>query len=368
MRVIGGKLRSFSIGYIERREGRSLPREFTRPEAVTLSREERERLPDGKGILPVTASKDFVRPDDYRYGFLAGNGEVLKGCGVWMWRGCLEHDKHSPNIREGQRTIRGGIASKIDVVEAYKASCGRLACPVCYEKACGKEAVKIEHRMMSFKLKGRKLKAIHVSVSPSEKDVITLTFPELRRKAYQMAMKCGVFGGSLIFHPFRRYNEDDLKEDLEAGFDWKEAPACWYISPHFHIIGYGWVHHVKENYEISAWIVKNHGVRKSVRSTAHYQLSHCGVHGRFHTIIWFGALAYNKMRAPKLLPEKHPCPLCSGEMRKVAFVDEEYGHIVESTLEDEGIYYVGAGLFRYVKEISRLGDGGGQEKSSYKLW
>jgi len=48
------------------------------------------------------------------------------------------------------------------------------------------------------------------------------------------------------------------------------------VSPHFHILGYGWVHHVKENYESNGWIVKNLGIRNSVRATAHYQLSHCG--------------------------------------------------------------------------------------------
>ena len=52
MRVIGGKLRSFSIGYIGHREGRSLPREFTRPEAVTLSREERESLHEWSALGP----------------------------------------------------------------------------------------------------------------------------------------------------------------------------------------------------------------------------------------------------------------------------------------------------------------------------
>ena len=340
MRVIGGKLRFFSIGYIERREGRFLPRGFTPARSqVTLSREERESL-HSEGILPLTESKDFVSRVDYRYRFLAGNGETLEGCGKWMWRGCLEHEN-------------------IDIAEVYKASCGRLACPICYEKACAKEAVKIEHRIMSFKLKRRNLKPIHVTLSPSELDIQTLSFNGLRRRAEEIAVACGVFGGCIVFHPFRRYNEDDKAEDIATGFDWKEAPACWYVSPHFHILGYGWVHHVKENYESNGWIVKNLGIRNSVRATAHYQLSHCGVNKNYHSVVWFGALSYNKLKVGKVPPQKHLCPFCAREMKKVAFVDEGMKGIVESSLEDEGIMAYPKGTFRYVDILSRLGDGGG---------
>jgi Valyl-tRNA synthetase len=314
-----------------------VPSSFT-PEA-TLSREERENL-HSQGILPVTRSKrDFVHPSDYRYKFLVGNGESLPGCGRWMWRGCLEH--------------------AVDVAEAYKASCGRLSCPICYEKACGKEAVRIEYRISRFRLKNRVLKPIHVAVSPSELDIQLLSFSALRRKAEQISMKCGVIGGSIIFHPFRRYNEDDMAEDLAEGFDWKTSPACWYISPHFHIIGYGWIHHTKENYEATGWIVKNLRVRNSVRSTAHYQLSHCGISDRYHAVVWFGVLAYNKLKAGKVPDQKHLCPFCGLDLQKIEFVDPQKQIIVESSLEDECMRAYPKGTFRYVQLLSRLGDGGG---------
>jgi hypothetical protein len=309
------------------------------PEGLTSLGERERGTP--KGILPVTRSKrDFVFRGDYRYKFLAGNGESLEGCGRWMWRGCLEH-------------------GNVDVAEAYHASCGRLACPICYEKACGKLAVRIEHRILSFRLKNRNLKPIHVAVSPSELDIQTLSFSALRRKAQKISMVCGILGGCVVFHPFRRYNEDDLEENLEEGFDWKTAPACWYISPHFHILGYGWIHGTKENYEATGWIVRNLRVRKSVRSTAHYQLSHCGISDRYHSVVWFGALSYNKLKVGKVPDQKHLCPFCASEMKKIEFVDENQRSIVESSLEFECIRAYPKGTFQYVEELGRLGDGGG---------
>ena len=309
-----------------------------------------------KGILPSTRSKrDWVPRSDPRYRFLAGNGSKLAGCGVWMWRGCLEDHRRFKFV-EGQLSLSGAPASDFDVVEAYKASCGRLACPVCYEKACAKLAIKIEHRISQFRIKGRDLRPIHVVVSPNETDTLTLDFPELRKKAYSMAMACGMIGGSIMIHPFRLYNEDDDAEDLEAGFSHTKAPASWYLSPHFHIIGYGWLHGTKENYEKTGWVVKNLRVRHSVRATAHYQLSHCGVNERFHTVVWFGALAYNKLKVKPLPAESHPCPVCDGEFRRIEFKDRILGSIVESKLEREEVFYVTKGLFQYAK--GRVYDGG----------
>jgi len=319
-------------------------RDFTEPKALIPLRGE-GGIHKREGILPVTRSKkDWVPRDDYRYRFLVGNAVEGKTCGIWMSRGCLEYEKHMAATFGLDGVEIGGK----DVVEFFKSSCGRLGCPVCYEKAAAKEALKIAWRMSRFRIKGRNLKAIHVVVSPTEKDVAILSFSDLRKKAIQMAKACGVFGGSVIFHPFRKYNEDDFEEDVEEGFSFKTAPACWYLSPHFHIIGYGWVARVKENYEVSGWIVRNLGVRKSVRATALYQLSHCGVSPKFHTVVWFGALAYNKMKCVPLLPEDHSCPLCGSEMKKIIFKDVEIRSIVISKLEREGFYFFDHGLFEYV--------------------
>jgi len=305
-----------------------------------------------EGILPSTKSR-LLRWDDIRLSFLIGHLNSLSGCGVWMSRGCLDHDKH------GQQTLDGVDVGGKDVVEFYKASCHRLGCPICYEKACGYLAIKSEHRMLQFKIRGRKIKALHVVVSPSEKDVTDLSLVDLRKKAYRMAMACGLIGGTIIFHHLRKHEEDDFKEDLDVGFSHAKNISPWYLSPHFHIVGYGWIRgdYVKQNYEDSGWIVKNLGVRKSIRSTIHYQLSHCFIAKGWHTVVWFGALAYNKLKCSPLVEEEHLCPLCNSPFVKVRFVHSEDAAIVLSSLEDEGIYYVPHGIFKYVDGVRRFEGG-----------
>lgn len=316
---------------------------------------ETENLLQG-GIQPQTRSRLWVPRTDLRYRFLVGNGKSLDGCGRWMWRGCLDGEAHQKHeISAEQLNLFGAPAERIHVAEAYHASCGRLQCPVCYEKACGKEAAKIAHRIMEFRA-GR-MKPIHVAVSVPEVQW-DLKFRKMRKLAYELAMEVGVIGGSIIFHPFRKWNEDDQEDSLKDGFSWKEAPACWYISPHFHIIGYGWIHgeRVKSVYKRTSWIIKNLGVRNplqgqtiqdAVRATAHYQLSHCGVNERFHTVVWFGALSYGKLHVAPIPEQKHECPLCGSEMRGLVFLDPATRAIVESNLKDEAVLMVPEGMFRY---------------------
>ena len=321
-----------------------------------------------EGILPFTASgsKDFVSPLDYRYQFLVGNGQSKPTCGVWMKRGCLESENHHQiSYSKDQLTLDGSsMHNGVDVVEFFKASCGRLACPVCYEKACAKEAIKIAHRIMAYKVW---FSPIHVTASVSYKDSF-LTFPEMRRKAIKMVQGCGFIGGCVIFHPFRKYNEDD-NDVVDKDFSWKDAPACWYISPHFHFLGYGWINKTDENYEESGWIVKNLGRRiplvgktleDAVRATAHYQLSHCGINKRFHTVVWFGKLCYNdkKFHCPPLEREKHPCPICNSEMRKVHFIDHDDEDIVISSLENEDVFTIDHGLLEYDRSFLEVFHGG----------
>jgi len=131
-----------------------------------------------------------------------------------------------------------------------------------------------------------------------------LPLADLKRRAYDLAGEVGFLGGSCIFHPFR--------ED--------EPTKRWYVSPHFHMIGYGWIKRVKESYEKSGWVARNLGVRESVSATAFYQLSHAGVwygEGRRHSVTWFGGLSYSKLKVEPKLKEAEKCPLCEKELVKL---------------------------------------------------
>jgi hypothetical protein len=245
-----------------------------------------------RGILPISESHFDVFGDWQ----LPGHGEAYGDCGSWRYRGCLHVEDH---LNDG---LFESIAGKA-YIEFYKRSCLRAACPVCYEKWAGKEAGKIEYRLASV---GRKMgRVIHVTVSPRMDDW-AMPYEKLRAKAYSISKKSGFRGGSCIFHPFR---EDD------NGF--------WYFSPHFHLIGYGWITGTKKGFESHGWVVRNLRVRESVSGTALYQLSHCGIRKGTLSVTWFGKLSFNKLRIPPKEPEKHVCPACHRELVQLYFLGRD---------------------------------------------
>lgn len=232
---------------------------------------------------------------------LPGRGYPYSGCGKYRSsEGCLDLEAHSQMHFDGEDHV-GQV-----YIKRIHQSCYRASCPTCFEDWISREADRAAYRLLAA-AKGRG-KIIHVTVSVPQSDyLLGITegkFTELRKKAYRIIKKCGVWGGLLIYHPFRQ-------DDLTLG---------WYYSPHFHILGYGWIHGVKAEYESSGWIVKNIGVREDPFTVVRYQLSHCGNHPSYHSVTWFGGLAYNKLRIPPMPEVKHVCPLCGAELRPVVFV------------------------------------------------
>lgn len=333
-------------------------------------------------MLPTvpTTSRDFVPPWDYRHRFLSGNRpEVTKEtCGKWMWRGCCK--PHGLKLLRGQTNLKGKPAKSQDVAEKYELSCGNLGCPVCYEKASGIQARKMEHRIKQFRWathiaatreKDPKFvpepymrdppKIYHWSVSPPLAEISKLDLERMWKKAQKVAKMAGIDGGSIMFHHLRGYNEEDLKEDIAAGSSWKTAPAAWYLSPHFHVIGVGFTskERIQHMHDETGWVVVNLGERKSVRSTALYQLSHAYIPEHGHAIRWFGVMAYNKLKGKPLPPEEHFCPVCGAEFRKLRYASPEAEKIVRSIVENDGIYRLDHGLFEYDDEVTPPWKGSG---------
>ncbi|GAI05300.1 unnamed protein product, partial [marine sediment metagenome] len=210
----------------------------------------------------------------------------------------------------------------------------RAECPVCYEKWAAKEAHAITYRLEEAK-KGNmgwgKVVHLTVSIPISDYHLVSEAYSKLRPKVYKTLKKVGFFGGSCIFHPYR-VNKGTKK---------------WYFSPHFHILGYGWIRgkKVASVYKSTGYIVVNHGVRKSVFATALYQLSHAGVKSGVHTVTWFGCLAYNKAKVKPEVREPEVCPLCGAELRPVVWLGAEG----TDPLGDlpEGEYWVEPGGWAY---------------------
>lgn len=251
---------------------------------------------------------DWCSPDQ-RVGDwgLPGHGVSRETCGTFYMSGCLNIDDHP----DGQGVFRPRVMR-----------CFSPTCPVCWPSWCGRAADRISYRVKAWRGGGR---PIHFMLSPPCR-LWGLDPRKLRRKAYLIAKKVGFLGGSCLFHPFR----------LES------ISNRWYFSPHFHMIGHGWIsgEKVAELYASKGWISKNIGVRNSVFGTAYYQLSHCGVwygEGGRHSVTWFGVMSYNKLRIPKRIPRSASCPYCGSKFETLVWIG-----IKDPPLPSAGIYLASA--------------------------
>ena len=323
---------------------------------------------------------------------LVGNGEyypdVYGAGGILLRAGCghLYKDEGLGCLNVGAHHDHKAI------VKLIVNSCMRPQCPVCYEKWAAREAYRVDERFRRVpKLKDeRRNKAesrtswgvpIHVVISVPEEeahlmDLVQIKHPELgsgkeavkfsgftklKRKMSKIAKKVGFRGGCAIFHPFanEELDEDEkitVQVDPHTGeFDFKALKEyfrkrnknvkLWYIRPHFHLIGYGWIEGAEAEYARSGWVVKNLGVRDSVMATALYQLSHAGYREGQHTVCWIGFMSNRLFSECDPEPEdgfRVPvCAECGLELVHVKWVGEglsPLGHV-----QEEGSYYVDPG-------------------------
>jgi len=257
------------------------------------------------GILPIAKSTI----SHYNDWLLAGHGDPYEDCGQFRYFGCFNKEKHKANLKIPYNNFYVG--------KAVKRNCNRLRCSVCFWKAAYSRSMKIEKRLRAYKTQ-RYTNPIHVIVSPPPK--INDSFTNLRTKALRSLKKCGIVGGVMVVHHFRCR---DYKYDV---------PGI-----HFHVIGYGWVSGTKENFEKENIIVKNVGIRKSVRKTASYLLGHCSVikcehtdcecvdKTKYHTIVWFGGCSYNKLKVIYEVENFNLCNYCNEPMKAFDWESDRYG-------------------------------------------
>ncbi|MCJ7424003.1 hypothetical protein MUP01_07015, partial [Candidatus Bathyarchaeota archaeon] len=235
---------------------------------------------------------DWVLPNFKFNGWgLPSHGIAKDDCGTYGMKACLNVDEHPD-----------GLA----VFKPYMKSCFSPKCPTCWNSWAKREANRIERRILhAMKKHPHCGLPIHFMLSVP-KSQWHLSVAELRKIAISICIKVGFRGGSLIVHPFRETDD-----------------GRWYVSVHFHMIGFGWIECVADEYKSSGWIAKNLGIRKSVFGTAYYQLTHCGVWygvGVKHSVTWFGDLAYNKLPMPSKINEKCCCPYCGSKIRPVVWI------------------------------------------------
>ena len=274
---------------------------------------------------------------------LPGHGVAADTCGT---RGFWGHD--APG---GGRHYRSAIRR-----------CGRFSCPVCSLESGGwasRESETIARRIRAGCARARS-RAIHVIISPPpEKWAVDSyrSYTRLRHAVYRAATDAGFRGGCAVFHDRRlgspRFN--------------RGRPLGCREGPHWHLLGDGWIVPVCDLCALwnrrealpecpdcleppsthlhgrdaflkhgrwCGWVIKNLGVRKSVKATAFYLLSHASqatlptggilptpeVGGGEpawnppHVVTWFGSMAYNKLKVPLIRGETIRCEVCDEDI------------------------------------------------------
>lgn len=217
-------------------------------------------------------------------------------CDSWFYRGCLNVDGHKNTVCEGKGFLK-----------TFQRSCFRADCETCYKKWNGRESNKSTRRIEKYeKLSHMKVKHIIISVPTWQ---YSLEKKVLAKQAYKILKEVNCLGGAIVFHPFRYQRET----------------KTWYYSPHFHVLGFGWIEAVAQAYNKHGWIVKNKGTRDSTFATFYYLLSHAGIKKHNHALVWFGDLSYCKLKLNDLDRELEKCPYCNNLLVELSLIGE-YSH------------------------------------------
>ena len=265
-------------------------------------------------------NKDIVSPvdlGDELTWYLPGWGKSKDDCGEYLKAvSCPEY--HIPTIT-GAKHTRGIILKH----------CFNPECPICYSSWAIREGNAAADRMKAaerlYRAEGVDLQdARHFTFSPPQAEAIELIktadgFKQLKAYCIKMLKASGLIGGVLIFHSHR---VNKLKQ--------------LYLSPHFHVIAYGFIIDSPKFLKLSGgWIYKNMGKRSTLAGTLIYALDHCGLayvggSGKrvFHAVTWFGELSYNKLGKKEVIKEEKtvPCKACQKEILEYGLTVNPGGH------------------------------------------
>jgi len=266
-------------------------------------------------------SGDFAEVDYLGYKMPGSNKEKSHDwCGTWGAEGCLKNEAHPEDKVYAKK---------------YKRSCFIPLCPVCKNDWLYREANRATERIDYYsKLTG--MPAKHLVWSPaSYNPVCYKSLKSLRRACYEGLKEVGVKASMVIFHAYRDRVYNGFKQ--------------WYYSPHFHIIGHGWIDGTPEYQKKSNCVIKNLGVRESVLATVIYQLSHCSIKEKHHAVTWMGGMSYSKLKMPVKDVNTKKCPYCDTLLVRLAFCD---GYDPPPDGVEEGLYEKGMFCVVGVKDDS----------------
>ena len=203
-------------------------------------------------------------------------------CGQWGYRVCQNVSCHPGGMEYAQR---------------FQVSCFDAYCPTCKGAWAHRQSKTATKKLKKYQKK-YKTPAKHLVWSPdlTNKDFLSMGIKNLRKACRRDLKSVGFKGGMIVLHMFR---------DKEV-----QGRKIWYVSPHFHVIGFGWITVTKEWHAKSNAVIKNLGVRDSIYNTVLYQLSHASIKKGVQTVTWVAALSYNKGESPKENNSVR-CPYCN---------------------------------------------------------
>jgi hypothetical protein len=281
---------------------------------------------------------EYIRPSN---GVIAaelpiiGTGKAKATCGQFYKKICLEpHEPiELPKTIAHQKDLNGQCITNGVYVKTHVYTCYSPLCPICApEKWLNRETNRMLDRFKAYDEEEDELgypkhsragKQIHFVVSVAKNDY-GLTLPKMRNNAMNYVKEVGFEGGAIVYHAYR-----------------KNPKKGMYYSPHFHMLGYGWIdgEKVNEVYEKHGYICKNLGLRNNLPKTIIYELGHASVpKNKAHVVTWFGSMGYRKIHVEKVHGEKEKCPICGCETQDGVYVGKEKNPLSEHDKEDNEYY------------------------------
>jgi hypothetical protein len=326
----------------------------------------KEELREAVKLSGYTKQEKLVVNKEIENKSLTNTGRMWAMALMGIWKTMIDVDGWKLPATYNHYNICGKLGFKLCLVDhvgkGFVYHCGRIGCDVCAKRAGARIAKKIERRITLYSLRIQKITkgrsnplASHVieSVEPNSE---FWNYPKEKQNRLLKRMRriAGISGGCVINHKWRF-----VKSDLTPIF-----------SPHKHLIAFGWVEEnaselIKEKLGIDVIYhkVKNGTLRNRVDvfAVAFYQLSHCAVNHRKHSLQWFGTLANNKLSNKTLeqykdeeyilqdkeIEKSKCCPVCC-ERLTPARINTEFAHWREklNLIENkEDFFEFDSGLF-----------------------
>jgi len=255
---------------------------------------------------------------------LPGYDKPKPSCGTFRTVCCMHTKEHN----------HGKI-----VLRALPSNCGKMSCGKCFVHAINKSTERIVKRWKEYRkyqqvhAHGKRVRKAryHFTFSPGTGDAhgTYQTESELRKQLLSIIKEyCSFDAYMVVYHPAR--------------YDKSGGAYLPYSSPHYHVIVDGFIDNLSKNTtkeinDKTHWVVRNLGTLHSdndIGALSKYLLSHAGISTKSeHTVKWYNAISYRKLKASKMVAEGVKCVDCGNKMLPCVLSRDLF---VRSTVIDRG--------------------------------